>query len=788
MRTLARIVTLCLCLALPAAALADWPHLRGPSTDGRTGSAGSFPEGDVALEVAWRIPIGSGYSGIAVTGGRAVTMYAEDDSDWVAAFDAASGERVWRHRLGERTKGHDGSDDGPLATPTVGDGRVFALGADGTLHALALADGEVLWTSSLPGTFGSPPPYFGFTTTPLLTGGHVVVQAGGPEGKSIVALDPADGSVVWGAESGAVNYQSPVLLTAGGKEQIVAFDAERMVGVDPVDGAVLWSRPFGEDERAPGSPAVPMDGGRFLVRLAPGVAAFQVGKSDAGWIVEELYRNSVLGQGYSLPVYHDGHVYGYRGNILTCMDAGTGERVWRSRPPGGDGLIVVDGHLVVFGAQGNVVVAAASPEGYDEKARIAALGGSSLTWPSFADGRIFVRNLEEMAAVSVREGATGTAAASSGAAADHAFARFAAEVAGKDDAAYLIDAFLAQHPGGPVVDGSRVTFVYRGDAKEVAIAGSMLDSESAVSMDRVPGTDLFYRTFELEPGARFEYHFQPDFGDWVTDPRNPATVPAMEGDEMLSEYRSSAYGAAPAPLAEDAVRGTVETLTLASEALGAEKEVRVWLPPGYAAGEERYPLLVVHDGTAWIDKGGAIETLDRLVGTGAMRPVVAAFVPASQRWWLEAGGGQTVEYVAMVAKELIPALGEGYRLLPDAADRATLGNRFFAFSAAYVALSHPGSFGTVLMQSPYVGLGAEDDLFAKIAAKTAPETRFYLDWNRWDERNRDRGWDLGEDSRDLSNRLREAGYAIEGGEKMDSSGWGAWRSRLPGVLTATFPP
>ena len=77
---------------------------------------------------------------------------------------------------------------------------------------------------------------------------------------------------------------------------------------------------------------------------------------------------------------------------------------------------------MIFGAKGSVVVARATPEGYQERASLQALEGSGLTWPSFSDGKIFVRNLSELAAVNV-SGNAGSAPDVSAMAGDHDFGR-----------------------------------------------------------------------------------------------------------------------------------------------------------------------------------------------------------------------------------------------------------------------------------------------------------------------------------------------------------------------------
>ena len=64
-------------------------------------------------------------------------------------------------------------------------------------------------------------------------------------------------------------------------------------------------------------------------------------------------------------------------------------------------MILVDDHLVIFANEGYVVVVQATPEGYKEKARVQVLERDGLTWPSFADGRVFVRNRKQIGAASI---------------------------------------------------------------------------------------------------------------------------------------------------------------------------------------------------------------------------------------------------------------------------------------------------------------------------------------------------------------------------------------------------
>ena len=67
-------------------------------------------------DVAWKTAIGPGYSGVTIVNGKAITMFSDGSHDFAAAFDATSGKEIWRYKIAETYKGHDGSHDGPIAT------------------------------------------------------------------------------------------------------------------------------------------------------------------------------------------------------------------------------------------------------------------------------------------------------------------------------------------------------------------------------------------------------------------------------------------------------------------------------------------------------------------------------------------------------------------------------------------------------------------------------------------------------------------------------------------------
>ena len=133
---------------------------------------------------------------------------------------------------------------------------------------------------------------------------------------------------------------------------LVAVTSRSLLGLAPETGEVLWKHQHTEgDRRAFGSAQpVPVSEGGILLIDGRESALFQVSKNAEGYTVEEAWRSRALrGQGnFAVPVPYEGHLYGYSGNFLTCVDAATGKTVWKSRPPGEGELVLIDGHLVIL--------------------------------------------------------------------------------------------------------------------------------------------------------------------------------------------------------------------------------------------------------------------------------------------------------------------------------------------------------------------------------------------------------------------------------------------------------
>jgi len=772
-----------------AAHAADWVRWLGPNQDGTAAGDGLFPEDGFGLDVAWARPLGIGYSGIAVAEERAITLFADGESDFLVAVDAGTGEELWRYRIDAMYGAHDGSEGGPVGMPVVDDGVVYGVGAQGHLFAVRLEDGEAVWSLHMEEAFGSRAPGYGYTTCPLAVGDLLFVQTGGTGGRSLAGLEKTTGKVVWSIGDDEVTYQSPILATLAGREQIVAVTEARILGLVPASGEILWSHAL-EMEDGQDAYATPLLLGddRFLLTGQEESRAYRVAAADGVFALEEVWTSTNLKQSLATPVLHEGYLYGFSGDFLTCVNSEDGEKVWKSRPPGGRGLILVDDRLVIFANDGSVVVVRASSEGYREEARVKVSEAGTYTYPSFADGVFFVRNTRDFAAVKVGP-ALAEAAIADLAAPRHGFERFVRAVEKADDPRLLVDEFMTSQSGFPVVENDRwVHFLYRGAVEDIALTGSMLEYQTEEPLVRVAETDLYYRSFEIEPGARWEYRFNVDFDNPQPDPLNPWRV-AGDPNGDFSEVATSGWKRPGylAPYRGDRP-GRVETFTLASEIMGDEREIAVYLPAGHGGGNDTYPLLVVNDGKDWLADAHMANTLNHLVGR-SVAPVVVAFVERPQATAQEEfGGDKSADYVRMLTEELVPRLEADYRTRAEPEARAIMGIADGALMAVHAAVARPDVFGKAGGCSFYLANPETPHLKAALAERTGQgQASFWIVWNRYEWQRPEWNVDLARDSKAMVETLRSHGYSVDDREALDSAGWGSWRIETAEILQQIFP-
>ena len=395
-----------------SAASADWPQFRGPQRNDcspDTGLLQDWPPGGPPL--AWKTTgLGAGYSDISVAGELIYTAGDKGDSTFVTAWNRADGKPVWSARLGKSDAPGNPKFEGPRGTPTVSDGRVFALGQWGDLVCLEAATGKELWRKDLVKDFGGSYPAWGYSESPLVDEGNVMVTPGGHQG-AIVALNQKTGALVWQSKefTDAAHYSSLIVEEIGGVRQYLQLTAESIAGVAAADGKLLWRAPRKGNVAVISSP-IYKEGCVFVSSFyGTGCNLFKVTAEGGKFSAEQVYANKTMSNHHGGVVNVGDYLYGYSdGKGWTCQDLKSGEAKWQEKEKLAKGsLVYADGRLYLRqeGSRGTVALIEASPNGYQEHGRFDQPDRTTKnSWPHpvVVGGKLYLRDQDELLCYDVK--------------------------------------------------------------------------------------------------------------------------------------------------------------------------------------------------------------------------------------------------------------------------------------------------------------------------------------------------------------------------------------------------
>lgn len=375
-----------------------WTDFRGPNRDGNYAELTIQTKWPAAgLPQLWKQPVGGGYASFVIAEGRAFTIEQRRAQEVVAAYDVETGRELWTHGWNAEFVESMGGD-GPRATPTWHEGRVYALGAAGELRCLDAKTGQLIWNRNILSDNGAENIQWGMSAAPLIVDDKVVVLPGGAQGKSVVAYNKLTGAPIWRALNDEASYTSPMLVTLAGRRQILVVTASRAVGLAE-DGSLLWEYPWRNSASINVSQPIVVSPNRFFISAGYGKGAALVEVSGAGksFTARTIWENNSMKNKFNSSVFLNGYVYGLDEGILTCIDAATGERKWKGGRYGYGQLLLASGHLIVITDAGELVLVRATPDQFAEVAKFPALEGRSWNVPAIANNRLLVRNATQMA-------------------------------------------------------------------------------------------------------------------------------------------------------------------------------------------------------------------------------------------------------------------------------------------------------------------------------------------------------------------------------------------------------
>ena len=409
-KTFLLLSTVCSCLAIEFLNGEDWPRWRGPRGNGTWRGpklAHSWPQR--GLQRRWVQTVGSGYSGVTVAGSRVITMdrlTEPDEIERVVCFDARTGDPRWTYRYPVKY-GDLPYGSGPRSASTIFQNRVYSLGVMGNLSCLSAEDGNLIWSLDLRQQYQGRLPTWDYAASPLIFGEALIVQPGGPEGNSVVALDRRSGGEIWKNLSDQAGYATPIIVRHNGRQQLICWSPSHIRGLDPRSGKLLWKIPY--EVRLGVSIATPIfaEGLAFVSGYWAGSKAIRL-DTESGEAALLWEENRFLRALMSQPLYRGG--YGYlldKRHGLTCFQLATGKKIWddsnRMTPSGQNphaSLVWLDDldHAIILNSDGDLILARLSPEGYKELAR-ANIVGETWAHPAFAGAHVYARSKTELVSV-----------------------------------------------------------------------------------------------------------------------------------------------------------------------------------------------------------------------------------------------------------------------------------------------------------------------------------------------------------------------------------------------------
>lgn len=384
----------------PTAGATGWSDFRGAGRLGRYQEKPILTEwpGE-GLRRLWKQPVGGGYASFTAANGLAFTIEQRRGNEVVAAYEIQTGRERWTNSwpaLFQEVLG----GDGPRATPVWDGGQVYALGAEGELRCLEAATGKTVWRKNILSENGAANLQWGMAASPLVVDGKVIVTPGGAGGRGIVAYDKLSGRRVWGSLDDPGAYASPVVVSLGGRRQVLVMMASRVVGVALEDGKLLWEHPWATQQGINAAEPIVVGPSRVFVSsgYGQGAALLELSPQGGGYQARAVWTSSRMKNKFNSSVLHEGHIYGLDEGILACIEAQTGALKWKGGRYGFGQILLASGHIVVLTEDGDVVLVRASPDRLREKARFSALSGKTWNFPAITDGVLLVRNESEMAA------------------------------------------------------------------------------------------------------------------------------------------------------------------------------------------------------------------------------------------------------------------------------------------------------------------------------------------------------------------------------------------------------
>jgi outer membrane protein assembly factor BamB len=386
----------------------DWPQWQGPertAVSAETGLLQDWPK--EGPDLAWKIKgLGDGYSTPTIAAGRIFSMGNRDKTEYVMALAEDDGKELWAVKVGA-VRSDGGGYAGPRCSPTVDGDFVYALGLNGDLLCLKVADGAEVWRKDLRKDFKGAPGGWGYSESPLIDGDKLLVTPGGKEA-TLVALDKKTGETTWKGvvpEGDGAAYASIIAVEVDGKRQYIQFLHGGVVGLS-ADGKFLWRYNAPANGTANCSTALFKDDCVFAAsNYGTGGGLARISRDGDKFKAEEVFFTKKMCNHHGGMVLRDGFVYGSDEGELCCLNFKSGDVAWEHRAGKGS-VACADGRLYYRDEGGPVVLVEVNHEKYVEHGRFSPPDKSDKPqWshPVVANGKLYIRDQDTLFCYDVKK-------------------------------------------------------------------------------------------------------------------------------------------------------------------------------------------------------------------------------------------------------------------------------------------------------------------------------------------------------------------------------------------------
>lgn len=373
----------------------DWPQFRGPTGQGVSEEKGLPLTWSETKNVRWKVAIpGRGWSSPVVQGERIwlTTATEEGKSLRAIAVDLSTGAIVQNVEVFRLKSARLANSKNSFASPTPvveGDRVYLHFGAFGT--ACITQSGEIVWKTRLEYDNGQ----HGTGGSPVIYEDLLIVSCDGNDVQFVVALDKTTGKVRWKkTREGYQAYSTPLVVSLPGGDQVISPGAFRAIAYEPRTGKEIWQVKYGEGFSNVPRPVY----GHGLVFICTGFqqASLLAIKPDGHGDITKSKIEWRLDRGVPFtpsPLLVGNELYMVSDNgIATCVDAKTGQELWRARLGGNHSAspIYADGKIYFLSEEGESVVIAPGRE--LKHLATNQLDGPTLASMAVSSGSLFIRS------------------------------------------------------------------------------------------------------------------------------------------------------------------------------------------------------------------------------------------------------------------------------------------------------------------------------------------------------------------------------------------------------------